>query len=483
VNLSDLVPSAAARTPDAWAVADLTDSLTYRELDERAGRMAAALAAHGVWASDRIVLWARKTVDLVAVMQAALRLGAVYVPVSPANPPERVARIASDCEARLLVTDDDTDLTAGAPEDLAVVTPAELAFFPATHASYAAPVHAAADDPAYILYTSGSTGAPKGVVLTHHNALAFVDWATTTVGLHPDDLLSNHASFNFDLSVFDLYGAFRVGARVQLIPEMLAQVPPLLVDLVEECGITIWYSVPSVLMGMVDAGLLERGPGTVRTCIFAGEPYPLDAVRRLRAAWPGVRMFNWYGPTETNVCTSYEVTAADLDRTTPLPIGSACPGVAVELDPSGELLVTGPTVMRGYWGRPPHEGPYRTGDIARRDPDGQLHYLGRRDDMAKVRGHRIEPGEIEAALSAHADVERAVVLITGSGPDARIHAVVRPQSGRHPELGALRAHCARYLPRYMVVDTLSLVDAIPLNANGKVDRARLQRDTLRGGAS
>ena len=469
MNLRDLVPVATRRHPDTLAVADLDAELTYAELDAGAAMSAAALHARGVRPGDRVVLWAEKTADLVVVMQAVLRIGAVYVPVAPSNPGERVTRIVADCAPVLLVTDRPIDLGIDS------VTPAELRGFRGDTAPPAAPI--APDDPVYILYTSGSTGTPKGVVLSDRNAVAFVEWAALTAGVVREDRLANHASFNFDLSVFDLYAAFLVGASVHLIPETLAQVAPLLVDFVRERAITVWYSVPSVLLQMINTGcLLDRDHGAMRVCVFAGEPFPLAAVQRLRSAWPSVRMFNWYGPTETNVCTSYEVTEADLTRTSPLPIGHSACGDTVELDNDGEIVVTGPTVMLGYWGRGPYRGPYRTGDLGQRDAEGALHYLGRRDDQLKIRGHRMEAGEIEAALSVRADVERAVVLATGVGPDARLHAVVRPRTGCQPGLAALRQHCAERLPRYMLIDSLHLVDEIPLNANGKVDRARLARE-------
>ncbi|BCJ50265.1 hypothetical protein Asp14428_17400 [Actinoplanes sp. NBRC 14428] len=144
--------------------------------------------------------------------------------------------------------------------------------------------------------------------------------------------------------------------------------------------------------------------------------------------------------------------------------------------------MSGPTVMPGYWGGPRRTGPYRTGDLGRRDGDGLLHYLGRRDDLAKVRGHRVEPGEIEAVLGEHDDVDRAAVLVAGSGPDARIHAVVRPRDGRGPGLAELRSFCAERLPLYMLIDELHVVDALPVNANGKLDRARLAAHVHPGGA-
>ncbi|MFC3452565.1 AMP-binding protein [Amycolatopsis speibonae] len=471
MNLRELVRTAAQRRPHAPAVADLSVTLTYAELDAGADAAATALHALGVRAGDRVVLWAEKSADLVVVMQGVLRIGAVYVPVAPANPPERVRRIVDDCGPALVVTE--RDLVTDVP----TATPAKLCERSGTAPPPAVPI--APDDPVYILYTSGSSGTPKGVVLSDRNAMAFVDWATATAGVGEDDRLANHASFNFDLSVFDLYAAFRAGASVHLVPETLAQVAPLLVDFIIESRITVWYSVPSALMQMIDTGeLLERGPAELRVCVFAGEPFPLAAVQRLRAQWPSVAMFNWYGPTETNVCTSYQVTKADLDRTDPLPIGRSSCGDTVTLAEDGEIVVSGPTVMLGYRGRAPHRGPYHTGDLGRFDADGELHYSGRRDDLVKVRGHRVEPGEIEAALSLHDDIDRAVVLVIGTGADARLHAVVRPRDGCRPDFAALRRHSAALLPRYMLIDSLQLVQDIPLNANGKVDRVSLASDLL-----
>jgi clorobiocin biosynthesis protein CloN4 len=332
------------------------------------------------------------------------------------------------------------------------------------------------DTPAYILYTSGSTGMPKGVVISHRNALAFVDWAVEELGIGPADRLSNHAPFNFDLSVFDLYAAFRAGASVHLVPPELAYAPRQLAEFIYDRRLTIWYSVPSALSLMVtEGGLLDQAaPADLRACVFAGEPFTLTHAQALRKAWPEVRMLNWYGPTETNVCTSYEMTDDDLSRSRPLPIGTATSGDTVELDPpggTGEIVVSGPTVMLGYWGREPHDGPYRTGDTGRRAPDGNLEYVGREDHMVKVRGNRIELGEIEAALSADAMVRDVAVLVTGSGLEARLHAVIVPEPGTRPSLLRLKRRCAERLPLYMVVDVLHLVDAIPITPNGKKNRA------------
>ncbi|MFJ2162745.1 amino acid adenylation domain-containing protein [Streptomyces sp. NPDC087856] len=470
------VADAAARTPDALAVRDLTDGLSYGELDTRADDCLAALRAHGVRPGDRVLVWTDKTLASVAVAQAVLRCGAIHVPVPRGNPAPRVAQIAADARPTLVVTDHDERIAG------AVHVPCEDLFLERANGPAAAPHPVTPADPAYILYTSGSTGRPKGVCVSHGGALAFVDWACGELRLTAADRLANHASFGFDLSVFDLYAAFRAGASVHLVGETLARAAEPLVDFLLESRITVWYSVPSALVLMVEYGeLLERGPGALRACVFAGERFPLKTLKDLRRAWPDVRMLNWYGPTETNVCTSYEVTAADLARTTDIPIGSPVAGDSVSLD-AGEIVVDGPTVMLGYWGRRPQTGPYRTGDLGRYDADGRLEYRGRIDDMAKVRGHRVEPAEVSGVLVTHETVRDAVVLVVGSGLDARLHAVVIPETGYAPEFAQLRQHCSDFLPPYMAIDALHTVGGFPRTANGKVDSAALRSLVAQGAA-
>ena len=475
MSLYGFVVDAAARTPDALAVSDLFSSLSYGELDTLADEYATALHTRGVRPGDRVLVWTGKTTEAVAIAQAVLRIGAIHVPVSRGNPRERVARIVADARPALIITDH-----ADHVADAVCVNCADLIGDVAQKNSGTAhhPVQPA--DPAYILYTSGSTGTPKGVCLSHGNALAFVDWACRELDLTAADRLANHASFGFDLSVFDLYGAFRAGASVHLIGETLAQAAEPLVDFLLERRITVWYSVPSALVLMTEYGeLLERGPGALRACVFAGEPFPLRQLKELRRGWPGMRMLNWYGPTETNVCTSYEVTAADLDRTTPLPIGLPVAGDLISLD-DGEILVSGPTVMLGYWGGEPQTGPYRTGDLGRYGAGGLLEYRGRVDTMAKVRGYRIEPAEVDSALVAHEAVRDAVVLVVGTGLQARLHAFVIPETGSAPELVDLRRHCADRLPSYMNIDALHTLSGFPRTQNGKVDRAALSGLVARG---
>lgn len=493
MSLAALVVDAARRAPDSVALVDPHGQLTYREVDQRANRLAALMAAQGVRRGDRVVLWLPKSGDAVVAMQATLRLGACYVPIDPDSPPLRARKIVMDCRARALVVDASRPPPME-PDDPPLLVLSEPAARPEADDPSTRPhVDVDAEELAFILYTSGSTGTPKGVCISHRAALAFVRWAHTTLGAVPSDRFCSHAPFHFDLSVLDLYAAFMAGARVCLVPEGLAYAPSRLVEFVRAQQISIWYSVPSVLMLMMEhGGLLELDPPP-RAVLFAGEPFPVKHLRRLRQRFADSRFLNLYGPTETNVCTYYEVFELDPARTTPVPIGFACCGdEAWAVVPDGrlampgevgELMVRGPTVMSGYWGDPPFgDRAYATGDIVRVLDDGGFEYAGRRDHMVKVRGMRIELGEVEAALLEHPAVRQVAVVVAGEGMGARLVAFVRPERPAAPaSLLQLKRHCAQRLPRYMVVDEVRNLEELPRNRNGKVDRRILAGSLASGG--
>lgn len=490
--LHRLVSDAAARNPGRTAVRGPDGTATYGELDVLADALALKLRSVDVEPGDRVGLWLDKSVVTVAAMQACLRLGAAYVPIDPLSPSARANTIAADAQTRAIITDPDRAQSLERPV-LALAQGEQTWRAELEHADRL-PDHArpAAHDLAYILYTSGSTGSPKGVCISHLNALAFIKWAVRELDLNEDDRLSSHAPFHFDLSVLDLYGAFAVGASVSLLAESSARIPGLLVDYGHREQISVWYSVPSALMLMMQrGGLFERPDWQPRVVCFAGESFPISHLRKLRDHWTEARLFNLYGPTETNVCTYYEVTEQiSPDRALPVPIGRACSGDEVwletesggraEVGESGELIVDGPTVMLGYWGKPPHTGPYRTGDFARVEPDGNLLFLGRRDHMVKVRGHRVELEEIEAVLGAHDGVQDVAVVTTGEGINTELVAFIVPQGDRCPSLLALKRQCASRLPHYMIIDRVLEVHALERTRNGKVDRKALAARLTQG---
>jgi amino acid adenylation domain-containing protein len=398
--------------------------------------------------------------DAVIAVYGILKAGAVYVPLDDQAPAARIAYIANDTDMRVVLRDLDG-----------------IDAYPATPPT----IERDADDLAYILYTSGSTGTPKGVTLSHRNALAFVLWAAEEVGIGADDRLSSHAPLNFDLSVFDLFATAATGATLVLVPRDASVFPIELARLIRDEQISVWYSVPSILTLLTMRGGLDLNPlPALRTVIFAGEVFPTKYLRALMELLPGARFLNFYGPTETNVCTWYEVPRPAPD---PLPIGRPIAGVDIDVVEE-ELHVSGPTVMHGYWGDAEktagvlseHGGvrTYRTGDFVQWNGDGNLRFLGRRDSQVKSRGYRIELGEVERALSAHERVtECAVLAVPDELMTNRLRAIVAPSGDL--TVAELVAFCEERLPRYMIPTEFELRDALPKTTTGKIDRALLAR--------
>jgi amino acid adenylation domain-containing protein len=357
-------------------------------------------------------------------------------------------------------------------------------------------------DLAYILYTSGSTGTPKGVMISHRASLTFAVWAAACAGLAEQDRVCSPAPLHFDLSVFDIFATCLAGACMVVLPDKTTTFPVRLAEWMEQERISVWYSVPSILTMLATYGnLREFDLSRLRAIIFAGEVFPVKHLTRLMAELPGARYLNWYGPTETNVCTSFKVPVAAGDELAgPVPIGKACANTdvfAVTSDgrrvsrpgDEGELYVRGPALMRGYWGQPDKtrkvlvlnpfqdaydEPAYRTGDLVTVDEQGNYVFLGRRDGMVKTRGYRVELGEVEAALYAHPAIREAVVLpmpdeILGS----RLRAVISANGSGGLTRQEVLEHCLRRLPGYMVPDVVEFREALPRTSTGKVDRAQL----------
>jgi amino acid adenylation domain-containing protein len=519
----DLVADAAARVPERVAVVDGERTVTYAELDATANRLAHLLAECGVRHGDRVGLYLEKSLEAVTGIYGILKAGATYVPLDPGAPPARLGIIARDAGLRCLVTgrekaDEWAALVAeGAPVETLVVLnavddeasgPDGVRVFTsdalAAHPSHApSEVPRSTSDLAYVLYTSGSTGMPKGVMLSHLNAMAFVDWGVAEFSVTEHDRLSSHAPLHFDLSVFDLYAAARAGAAVVIVPAQLALFPVELARWIRDVGITVWYSVPSILTLLVLRGkLAEVDLPALRTILFAGEVFPTKHLHRLMDLLPRVRFANLFGPTETNVCTWYEVPRWSGEPPASIPIGKAITGVdvfAVREDGTiaprgevGELYVRGPTVMQGYWGDAERTARtlltgwggetggfpvYRTGDLAHVDANGDWIFLGRRDSQIKSRGYRIELGDIEAALNQHPGVvECAVVAIPDEIVTNRIKAfVVRRSDAGDDELNRF---LGERLPRYMAPELYEFRSDLPRSSTGKIDRRALADQAL-----
>jgi acyl-coenzyme A synthetase/AMP-(fatty) acid ligase len=341
---------------------------------------------------------------------------------------------------------------------------------------------------------------------THRSGLAFTQWIQNRVEIRADDIVSSHAPFHFDLSISDLYASLGSGASVRLISSVESMLPSYLVSLIKESGITVWYSVPSILVSMLDVGQLEvQDLPSLRILLFAGEVFPTPQLRRLRRALPQVALYNLFGPTETNVCTYYEVPRAMVNESaSAIPIGKACEhmetfvldnnrqetGVGNE----GVLWVKGTNLMSGYWNdaartaatlvRDPrvadsasNELAYCTGDYVRLLEDGNYQFLGRRDHMIKVRGFRVELGEIETVLASCPGVLEAIAVpVPDASAGNRLVASVVPRSGEQVNAPDLRAYCSRFLPTYMVPEQIEIRATLIRTSTGKADRQALYQE-------
>ncbi len=493
--LTEILETSAALYPERPALRCQQEELSYAELSSRVSRMVAVLRdgclAHG----DRVAVVLPKSIDAVVAFLATLQAGGVYVPVDRFQPVARASHILRDCSCSLLITDRDffdSLRREGMPERLQAIIQAEVGPAerpgPGPFCERMAP-----DNLAFILYTSGSTGLPKGVRITHRNLLTFINWCIGRFELRPSDVFSNHAAFSFDLSTFDLYAALAVGACVHILTEEEMKNPFALARQIEGGKISVWYSVPSILMLMLSADVFRKYDcSSLRYVLFAGEVFPIKRLKELIAALPAPNYYNLYGPTETNVCTYYEVKPSDSSRVTPVPIGRPLPGLSarvvdrtgepVERGEVGELVIEGACVTPGYFGPTPsrNEANHRchihaTGDLVSVDEDGELNFRGRIDNMVKVNGYRVELGEIESQLALHPALENVIVVPLETDGQTSLVACYTSAEG-HPPLSLIemKKFCAARLPAYMIPHRLRRFDSLPVNQNGKFSRRALE---------
>ena len=518
----------ADRRPDAVAVVLGRQSLTYRELEERTNRLARILKEVGCEKGDRVGLLLPKSVEAIVGMLGALKADCAYVPIDTASPAARIVKILAQCEPRCLLASPTTrrlleeTLAAGAGMRPPLVGWMDergadaLAHPPAFSL---ADLSAVSDRPpdfrndpsdmAHILFTSGSTGAPKGVMITHANVIHFVDWAISHFGTNREDRVSCHPPLHFDLSTFDIFGTFTAGAQLHLVPPELNLLPHRLADFIRDSRLTQWFSVPSLLVQMakLDAVRQDDFPALKRL-LWCGETFPTPSLAHWMSRLPGVSFTNLYGPTETTIASSYyRVPRRPEDDRAVIPIGTACDGEELlVLDESlrpaavgevGDLYIGGVGLSPGYWMDPEKtaavfiddprgrngERIYKTGDLARLGDDGLVYLVGRSDSQVKCRGYRIELGEIEAALNAlDALRESAVVAIQTDGFEGTdICCAYAPALGAGISPKGLSKQLARVLPPYMLPARWMQVERLPRNANGKIDKTDLrQRFQARG---
>ncbi len=479
-----LFERSVAAAPHAIALVSDTAELTYAAFDRRVNRLAHWLIREGIGAEDLIGLRSGASIEFLVAVYAVLKAGAAYLPIDPADPDDRVDFLIEDAGPRLVLSRADLEVA----EELAAALPETTP----TDADRVRPLRPA--NLAYVIYTSGSTGRPKGVPVAHaaiaEHVLSFIaDWGMTS-----DDRLLQSSSVGFDASLLDIFVTLALGARLVVPKPDAFQDIRYVAELIAEQGVTVLHMVPSMLSTFLQLPEISAWRALRRVPV-GGEPLPGEVADRFAGVFDA-ELRNHYGPTEAVVCATHMPVDGRMG-TGIVPIGVPNRNVhayvldaALNLVPAGvvgELYLGGAQLARGYLGRPgptaasfvadpftPGARLYRSGDLVRRNEFGELEFVGRADEQVKVRGHRIELGEVESVLSAHAAVGRCVVVVAddpATGP--MLAAYLVPAADRTVDIEQVRAHAAAVLPDYMVPRAFALVDAIPRTASGKLDKRAL----------
>jgi amino acid adenylation domain-containing protein len=523
--LQHLLTNAAQRQARKEAVNFAGRTITYLNLDTRSNQLATALTRLGVKKGDRVGLLFGKSIESIISLFGVLKAGATYVPIDPLTPIDRVKYIISNCEIKCLTASSDIatsvipDLCKDLPLQSVLVSKGpteELAgqcgssdvisweeIFQAESEDHQS-CDISDDYPAYILHTSGSTGFPKGVAISHINSLSFVNMATDFFGINKNDRLCSHAPLHFDLSVFDIFVAIKSEATIVLIPQFLSMFPLKLAQYIDQSEISVWNSVSSVLSLLAQRGQLEELLfHSLRLVLFSGEILPLKYLRKLKAHMPTARFFNIYGQTEANSSMFYEINDIPHDDGWTIPIGKPFPNFDVFAindnnkiistpGEQGELFVRASTVAMGYWrdsertsssfvpdprqSALPHK-VYKTGDIVCLDNEMNYTFVGRKDHLIKSRGYRIEMNEIEITLNSFPRINQAaVVAVSDDVIGNRIIAYVSPIEDDKIREKELMDYCARSLPAYMIPEIIEFRKQLPMTSTGKIDRKSLARE-------
>lgn len=524
--LHQLLSESASRFPDNQALVFEGQTITYSVLERQTNKLACELLRRGISKGARVGIHMNRGIPSIIAACAILKTGAAYVPIDPLAPLGRIQYIITKCSITTLVTFekrlaiiaqafpetsplenilimDDADLSGRSMGTAQLISWKEIPDWDGNTPQ----VNIVDSDLAYILFTSGSTGNPKGVTISHLNSLAFVNSAYDFFQITTEDRLSNNSPLHFDLSIFDIFVAFKAGASVIIIPETTSIFPVKLSEFIDRNKISVWNSVPSALSLLANYEKLSSYSfERLRLILFAGEVFPIKYLKRLQQAIPAAKYYNMYGQTEANSSLYYQVGNLVSEDTDSLPIGKPFANFEVfALDEKnktisqpgekGELFVRGSSVALGYWDEKEkteasfvknplnptlNERIYKTGDLVTLDADGNYLFLGRKDHMIKSRGYRIELGEIETIITNHEQVKTAVIVpIPDELIGNRIAALIVPLAASDIKEGDIVRHCARRLPKYMIPEIIEFHDSLPMTSSGKIDRKKLMEDMNR----
>lgn len=520
-RLEETVRAQAQQRPGATALRFRDRTLTYGELDAQTNRLARLLIGADCRPGDRVALMVPKSIEAIVGMIGALKAGAIYVPIDTTSPPPRARAMMEACESRCALVAGrgvelldaviengasagslrvgwlEDDAAARPPGIAPAFTLADLDAVPGSEP----PLQEAPSPLAHILFTSGSTGVPKGVPIQHSNVAAFLEWALPYFGTAPGDRVSGHPPLHFDLSTFDIYGTLAAGAELHLVPPEMSLLPHKLAEFIRSRELTQWFSVPSLLNYMTKFDVVRTNDfPALRRLLWCGEKFPTPSLIYWMSRLPHVEFTNLYGPTEATIASSYyRVPECPRDEQAEIPIGAACGGEELlvldgQMRPAapgevGDLYIRGVGLSPGYWRDPaktsqafvanplsgdPADRIYRTGDLASVGAGGLFYLHGRADAQIKSRGYRIELGEIETALQTIPELETSACVAVEGGFEGVVICCAYTSGSAPLEPAGIRERLEKTLPHYMIPSRWMELETMPLNANGKIDRPRLR---------
>jgi len=516
-TLAQNITISAAKYPDHESFRFGSESLSYKDLDIKTDKLASYLISQGVKKGDRVGVYMFRSLETAIAIYGAMKAGAAYVPLDPSLPVQRIAFLLNDCDIEHLLTHKNlikkrrrifelkTPLKSivGGDTENVIPTVTWNSVFEFSEGNHEHP-EINGDDLAYIMYTSGSTGDPKGIMHTHNSGLSYARLSLREFNLQKEDRLASHAPLHFDISTLGYLTGPMAGATTVIISDAHTKMAVSLADLIEKEKISIWYSVPLALVQMLQTDSLNnRDLSALRLVLFGGEIFPNKYLRQLMQLCSQASYYNVYGPAEINQCTCYRVDELP-ELNTHIPIGTTWDETSYKIlrrdnqsvakGESGELVVATSTMMKGYWNnkklteksifRAKENGKeiiyYRTGDIVKENTENELLFLGRNDRQVKVRGYRIEIDEIEASILTHEDVyEAAVVVLDKNTNEKEILAAVILNKNDKIKPRDLLTHCSKSLPSYAVPNSIEFMHDFPRTGSGKIDRKKIVKKHIK----
>lgn len=507
-TLPQIIEDAAKKFPDKEAFRFGNNALTFAELNIKSDQLARHLISSGIKKGDRVGVYMNRCLETVIAIYGIMKAGGAYVPLDSTAPHERTVFLLENCGIEIVVTTplqskrisklvekkSPLNQVIGLSEELDLLVVSWDAIF-SRPVSHDISIDISESDLAYIMYTSGSTGAPKGIMHSHRSGLAYAKLSSDLYGIRPEDRIANHAPLHFDISTFGYFSAPLRGATTIIVSDAHTKLPVSLAELIHREQLTIWYSVPLALIQLYLSGALDTYDlSSLRWVIYGGENFTIKYLQELMIHWPNARFSNSYGPAEVNQCTYYHLKEIPQVNSY-IPIGKVWGdndykildegNNEVSNTDAGELVVKSRTMMLGYWnnqeltqkslfmvnGETNQETYYyRTGDLVRKNEDGNLVFLGRNDRQIKLRGYRIELDEIEAILKLHDEVKEAAVCVIELENNKKIAAAVLPVENKKTlDADIVRAFIKKHLPLYAVPETIEILLEFPKTSSDKRD--------------